>query len=242
MKKDTTSGKGSLSGKDSAMNQGKCSAKPDWKKIPISRKAYKDFVARIICVLEAVTQSQALVNEALEMFERYLKNEDIDIVGADPAVQIAFLMIRGDIVKAINRSYAARLRASARKLKKLVAEYPCTNVAPDTPTPALPSNQNASPIGDNAENETSENVTIKNETAENGTVENETVENDISENESVGNNSAENQIAQTLPLPIKPVIKPQPQPYINPFNQPAALMNRRERRQHERELRRMQKH
>ncbi len=233
MKKDTTSGKGSLSGKDSAMNQGKCSAKPDWKKIPISRKAYKDFVARIICVLETVTQSQVLVNEALEMFERYLKNEDIDIVGADPAVQIAFLMIRGDIVKAINRSYAARLRASARKLKKLVAEYPCTNVAPDTPS----SNQNASPIGDNAENETSENVTIKNETAENGTAENNTLE-----NEAIWNSPAENQIAEMRPLPVKPVIKPQPQPYINPFNQPAALMNRRERRQHERELRRMQRH
>lgn len=232
MKKDTTSGKGSLSGKDSAMNQGKCSAKPDWKKIPISRKAYKDFVARIICVLETVTQSQVLVNEALEMFERYLKNEDIDIVGADPAVQIAFLMIRGDIVKAINRSYAARLRASARKLKKLVAEYPCTNVAPDTPTAALPSNQNASPIGDNAENETSENVTIKNETAENET----------SANKAVENRPTENQITEIRPLPARPVIKPQPQPYINPFNQPAALMNRRERRQHERELRRMQRH
>lgn len=231
MKNDTTSGKGSLSGKDSVMNQGKCSAKPDWKKIPISRKAYKDFVARIICVLEAVTQSQVLVNAAVEMFERFLRNEDIDIVGADPAVQIAFLMIRPDIVKAINRSYAARLRASARKLKKLVAEYPlhrepisATEPAPSQPQDAIsePAMHESSAESHLHTYENSENEVTKNKITENNTIEKE-------------------QPVRDLQVPAQPVIKTQPQTSVNPFNQPAALMNRHERRQHEREQLRKQK-
>lgn len=237
MKKDAALVKDFTLVKGNATSRGKGSAKPDWKKIPVSRKAYKDFTERITCVLEAVTQSEALVNEALEMFERYLRNEEIDIIGADPAVQIAFLMIRSDIVKAINRSYHARLRASARKLRKMVADYSLHRESISTTEPAQSQPQEV--ISEHAVQETSsENPLHTNENSENEVTENKTIESQVTENNII----EKEQPVRNQQAPATPGIKAQPQPYINPFNQPAAPMNRRERRQHERELLRMQKH
>ncbi len=86
--------------------------------ILISKKAYNDFVGRFHDIFIDLINAPSIAKEALEAFNRYVRGEEISINKMDRVVQIAFLMIKPEIDKAIARSNAARLRAAARKMNK----------------------------------------------------------------------------------------------------------------------------
>ncbi len=86
--------------------------------ILISKKAYNDFAERFHDIFINMINAPSIANEALEAFNRYVRGEEISINKMDRVVQIAFLMIKPEIDKAIARSNAARLRAAARKMNK----------------------------------------------------------------------------------------------------------------------------
>lgn len=89
--------------------------------ILISKKAYNDFAGRIHDIFIDRLNAPSIADEALEAFDHYVRGEEISIHQMDKIVQIAFLMIKPDIDKAIARSKAARLRAAARKIAKTEA-------------------------------------------------------------------------------------------------------------------------
>lgn len=88
----------------------------DKKRYAISTKAYNDFVDRIRDSLEdmycwACEDALQLLNAAVE----YDNDDPIDIMDCEIEAQVAFLMIKPEIKRAIKRSRAARERAARRK-------------------------------------------------------------------------------------------------------------------------------
>jgi hypothetical protein len=86
------------------------------KRYAISEKAYNDFVERIRNSLEdiyydAYEDALRLLDAAVE----YDNDDLIDIIDCEIEAQVAFLMIKPEIEKAIKRSQTARQRAGRRR-------------------------------------------------------------------------------------------------------------------------------
>ncbi len=89
--------------------------------INISKKAYDDFAGRLRYIFIEQFNMPTVANEALTLFDRYVRGEEVAIGKADRIVQIAFMMIQSEIDKAIARSKAARQRAAIRKMNRAQA-------------------------------------------------------------------------------------------------------------------------
>ncbi len=89
--------------------------------INISKKAYEDFAGRIRYIFIEQMNMPTVANEALTLFDRYVRGEEVAIGKADRIVQIAFMMIQSEIDRAIARSKAARQRAAIRKMNRAQA-------------------------------------------------------------------------------------------------------------------------
>ncbi|MDE6117788.1 MAG: hypothetical protein K2G33_09815 [Duncaniella sp.] len=86
------------------------------RNLPISRKAYAGFTARLHSTfIDSALGTETSYNEALALLNSYLEGNSDSMTGVSPEVQIAFSMLRAEIDKAIARSSAARRRASLRK-------------------------------------------------------------------------------------------------------------------------------
>ncbi|MDE6860440.1 MAG: hypothetical protein K2J65_08525 [Duncaniella sp.] len=86
------------------------------RNLPISRKAYADFTARLHSTfIESALGTETSYNEALALLNAYLDGNSDSMTGISTEAQIAFSMLRAEIDKAIARSSAARRRASLRK-------------------------------------------------------------------------------------------------------------------------------
>ncbi len=107
--------------------------------ILISKKAYNDFVGRFHDIFIDLINAPSIAKEALEAFNRYVRGEEISINKMDRVVQIAFLMIKPEIDKAIARSKAARLRAAARKMNKTAQLETAKQESQPEPQPEAPS-------------------------------------------------------------------------------------------------------
>lgn len=103
--------------------------------ILISKKAYNDFAGRIHDIFIDRLNAPSIADEAREAFDRYVRGEEISIHQMDKIAQIAFLMIKPDIDKAIARSKAARLRAAARKIAKTAKTEAPLAADTESPTP-----------------------------------------------------------------------------------------------------------
>lgn len=99
--------------------------------LPISKKAYADFISRFQHTFNDILNHPNLYNEAVSVFEAYLRGETVE--HCDIIVSLAFNMIRPEIDKAISRSASARQRAAIRK----------SRAANETPAPDVPSPQKA---------------------------------------------------------------------------------------------------
>lgn len=97
--------------------------------LPISKKAYADFISRLQHTFNDILNSPNLYNEAVSVFEAYLNGKTVE--NCDITISIAFNMIRSEIDKAISRSASARRRAAIRKSR---AEN-------ETPAPDVPSTE-----------------------------------------------------------------------------------------------------
>ncbi len=86
--------------------------------INISKKAYDDFAGRLRYIFIEQLNMPTVANEALVLFDRYVRGEEVAISKADRIVQIAFMMIQSEIDRAIARSKAARQRAAVRKMNR----------------------------------------------------------------------------------------------------------------------------
>lgn len=122
------------------------------KTILISKKAYNDFTGRIREIFTSHINAPSIAAETLGAFDRYVRGEEISIPQMDRVTQIAFLMIRPDIDKAIARSKAARLRAAARKMSKTalvetVQTAPAETIEPEAPSAA--DNESPAPLTEN---------------------------------------------------------------------------------------------
>lgn len=84
--------------------------------LPISKKAYDDFIRRFQHTFNDMLKRPGLYNEAVSVFEAYLKGENVE--NCDITILIAFNMIRPEIDKAIIRSQSARRRAALRRQAK----------------------------------------------------------------------------------------------------------------------------
>ncbi len=89
--------------------------------INISKKAYDDFAGRLRYIFIEQLNMPTVANEALVLFDRYVRGEEVAISKADRIVQIAFMMIQPEIDRAIARSKAARQRAAIRKMNRAQA-------------------------------------------------------------------------------------------------------------------------
>ncbi len=89
--------------------------------INISKKAYDDFAGRLRYIFIEQLNMPTVANEALTLFDRYVRGEEVAIGKADRIVQIAFMMIQSEIDRAIARSKAARQRAAVRKMNRAQA-------------------------------------------------------------------------------------------------------------------------
>ncbi len=89
--------------------------------INISKKAYEDFAGRLRYIFIEQLGMPTVANEALTLFDRYVRGEEVAIGKADRIVQIAFMMIQSEIDQAIARSKAARQRAAVRKMNRAQA-------------------------------------------------------------------------------------------------------------------------
>ncbi|MDE6860807.1 MAG: hypothetical protein K2J65_10405 [Duncaniella sp.] len=83
--------------------------------LPISKKAYADFAARITGTFTGLMLRPDLCDEGIKVLDRYLQGENICQDDCSLEVYIAFSMIRSEIDKACRRSAAARQRAALRK-------------------------------------------------------------------------------------------------------------------------------
>lgn len=79
--------------------------------LPISRKAYNGFVARIRHILGDTPRAEALLY-ALDM---YLHGSDEGVARLDEASAMSFAFLRQDVDAAVERSRKARERAAKRK-------------------------------------------------------------------------------------------------------------------------------
>ncbi len=84
--------------------------------LPISKKAYDNFIRRFQHTFNDMLKHPGLYDEAVRVFEAYLKGETVE--NCDITIIIAFNMIRPEIDKAISRSQSARRRAALRKQAK----------------------------------------------------------------------------------------------------------------------------
>ncbi len=83
------------------------------KNMPISRKVYKDIKTRISETLSAYESS---VNEAMRLFESYLIGESAE--SDDNIATVAFMMVKTEIDRAVERSRKARARAEKKRIEK----------------------------------------------------------------------------------------------------------------------------
>ncbi len=87
--------------------------------ILISKKAYIDFTSRIRQTLGAIELSPESIDEAVALFDRYVKGETADLGSTDLMVKLALMMLKPEIDKAARRSSAARERARLRREKSI---------------------------------------------------------------------------------------------------------------------------
>lgn len=105
--------------------------------LPISKKAYDDFIRRFQHTFIDLLKHPGLYNEAVSVFEAYLKGEIVE--NCDSTILIAFNMIRPEIDKAISRSKSARRRAALRKqAKETESTAPENTIKPQPETPEDP--------------------------------------------------------------------------------------------------------
>ena len=83
----------------------------------ISKKAYNDFTERIRQALGAVSRNTEPIDEAIALFDRYVKGEISDLDSPDLMVKLALMILKPEIDKAMRRSSAARERAKLRREK-----------------------------------------------------------------------------------------------------------------------------
>ena len=83
----------------------------------ISKKAYNDFTERLRRALGAVSQNPRPIEEAIALFDRYVKGEIFDFDSDDLMVKLTLMMLKSEIDKAMRRSSAARERARLRHAK-----------------------------------------------------------------------------------------------------------------------------
>ena len=98
--------------------------------ILISKKAYADFAERITLSLTAVQQPAEIINEAIDILDRYVKGETMDFENADITIKVALMVLKPEIDKAMRRSSAARERARLRREKSTSAPEPTTVTTP----------------------------------------------------------------------------------------------------------------
>ncbi len=110
--------------------------------INISKKAYDDFAGRLRYIFIEQLNMPTAANEALTLFDRYVRGEEVSIGKADRIVQIAFMMIQSEIDKAIARSKAARQRAAVRKMNRAQA---ASSVPTQEMQPACKADETAEP-------------------------------------------------------------------------------------------------
>ncbi len=110
--------------------------------LPISKKAYADFISRFKHTFIDMLNNPNLYNEAVNVFEAYLKGETVE--HCDIIVSLAFNMIRPEIDKAISRSASARQRAAIRKSRPENEN----KTAPDAPSPEKARHDDTTDIAD----------------------------------------------------------------------------------------------
>lgn len=123
--------------------------------LPVSKKAYNSFVARIDDILRDDRESAANMRTALD---RYLAGDDSAASSLPATLRLAFGFLRHDIDTAISRSARARMRAQQRKAASSPASS-ATTAIPNTPAkknPATPATINESVKNISAQNTLSE--------------------------------------------------------------------------------------
>lgn len=95
--------------------------------ILISKRAYNDFVTRIRQTLSEISLCQDSIDEAVDLFCRYVQGEISDLDSTDIIVKVALMMVKPEIDKAISRSSAARERAKLRREKSASVSESCEN-------------------------------------------------------------------------------------------------------------------
>lgn len=115
--------------------------------LPISKKAYLGFVARIEAIFKSDKATSALMRDALDC---YLSGDTDAIDFLPSSLRHAFAFLCQEVDCAINRSARARERAALRKPKSTATETAPTVAAPlpvaDTVTqPEVPFQESATP-------------------------------------------------------------------------------------------------
>lgn len=82
----------------------------DSSRLPVSKKAYRDFTDRLATAFRDSDDSRHLTAEALSTLNSYLDGDTEASGKASPVVRIVFAVIRPEIDRAIERSRRARSR------------------------------------------------------------------------------------------------------------------------------------
>lgn len=99
--------------------------------LPISKKAYSGFIARIEEIFKSDKATSALMRDALDC---YLSGDTEAIDFLPPSLRYAFAFLCQEVDCAITRSARARERAALRKPKPITTETTSTTTAPQPVT------------------------------------------------------------------------------------------------------------